>query len=70
MRVDDDIRARDLWVAARAGWAVDVEGILAPTPRGGDIGLSFYDVFADPGEHAAWDAWRTERARGARGQAA
>ena len=69
MRVDDEIRARDLWVAARAGWAAEVEGVLAP-PTAAAVGLSFYDVFADPGEHAAWDAWRAERARGARGQAA
>ena len=69
MRVDDEARARDLWVAARAGWAVEGQGVHVP-PLAAAVGLSFYDVFADPGEHAAWDAWRAERARGARGQAA
>ena len=69
MRVDDDVRARDLWVAARAGRPVDVQGVLAPAGHATDV-LSFYDVFAGPGEHAAWDAWRVERARGARGRSA
>ena len=68
MRVDDEIRARDLWVAARAGWAVKAEGVL--TPAAAAVGLSFYDVFAGPGEHAAWDAWKAERACGARGRVA